>query len=72
MAGGWARDGAVNEQIEVSIADELKRIPAHLRDFQCRIVRRNLDDVALDPAKAGCFGFFQTPRRQKLGAYAYS
>ena len=29
MAGGWARDGAVNEQIEASIADELKRMQAH-------------------------------------------
>lgn len=28
MAGGWARDGAVNEQIEASIADELKRMQA--------------------------------------------
>lgn len=26
MAGGWARDGAVNEQIEASIADELARM----------------------------------------------
>jgi phage/conjugal plasmid C-4 type zinc finger TraR family protein len=26
MAGGWARDGAVNEQIEASLADELKRM----------------------------------------------
>ena len=26
MAGGWARDGAVNEQIEASIADELTRL----------------------------------------------
>jgi len=26
MAGGWACDGAVNEQIEASIADELKRM----------------------------------------------
>ena len=26
MAGGWARDGAVNEQIEASIEDELKRM----------------------------------------------
>jgi phage/conjugal plasmid C-4 type zinc finger TraR family protein len=25
MAGGWARDGAVNEQIEASINDELAR-----------------------------------------------
>ena len=26
MAGGWTRDGAVGEQIEASIADELKRM----------------------------------------------
>ena len=26
MAGGWARDGAVSEQIEASIEDELKRL----------------------------------------------
>ncbi|WP_373357080.1 DksA/TraR family C4-type zinc finger protein [Pseudoroseicyclus sp. CXY001] len=28
MAGGWSRDGAVEEQIEASIADELKRMQA--------------------------------------------
>ena len=28
MAGGWSRDGAVNEQIEASIADELARMQA--------------------------------------------
>lgn len=28
MAGGWARDGAVSEQIEASIADELQRMQA--------------------------------------------
>lgn len=28
MAGGWAKDGAVNEQIEASIADELARMRA--------------------------------------------
>ena len=28
MAGGWARDGAVNEQIEASIEDELQRLKA--------------------------------------------
>jgi phage/conjugal plasmid C-4 type zinc finger TraR family protein len=28
MAGGWARDGAVNEQIEASISDELARMQA--------------------------------------------
>lgn len=26
MAGGWARDGAVEEQIDASIADELARM----------------------------------------------
>ncbi|SFA98574.1 transcriptional regulator, TraR/DksA family [Poseidonocella pacifica] len=28
MAGGWARDDAVNDQIEASIQDELKRLKA--------------------------------------------
>jgi len=28
MAGGWARDGAVQEQIDASIQDELKRMQA--------------------------------------------
>ncbi|NDR54874.1 DksA/TraR family C4-type zinc finger protein [Aliiruegeria sabulilitoris] len=28
MAGGWARDGAVSEQIEDSIQDELSRMKA--------------------------------------------
>lgn len=28
MAGGWTRDGAVNEQIEASIAEELDRLRA--------------------------------------------
>ena len=28
MAGGWARDGAVKEQIEASINDELARLRA--------------------------------------------
>ena len=31
MAGGWARDGAVSEQIEASISDELARIRAQER-----------------------------------------
>lgn len=26
MAGGWTRDGAVNEQIDASIEDELRRM----------------------------------------------
>ena len=28
MAGGWTRDGAVNDQIEASIAEELERLRA--------------------------------------------
>ncbi len=28
MAGGWARDGAVNDQIEASISEELDRMKA--------------------------------------------
>lgn len=31
MAGGWARDGAVSEQIEASISDELARLHAKKR-----------------------------------------
>jgi len=31
MAGGWSRDGAVNEQIEASISDELARLRAARR-----------------------------------------
>ncbi len=31
MAGGWARDGAVNEQIEASIEDELQRLKTKLQ-----------------------------------------
>ncbi|EKE43945.1 C4-type zinc finger protein, DksA/TraR family [Oceaniovalibus guishaninsula JLT2003] len=31
MAGGWTRDGAVNEQIEASISDELARLRAAQR-----------------------------------------
>lgn len=31
MAGGWAKDGAVSEQIEASIEDELKRMQAARR-----------------------------------------
>ena len=31
MAGGWAKDGAVSEQIEASISDELARMQARAR-----------------------------------------
>lgn len=31
MAGGWVRDGAVSEQIEASISDELARLKARVQ-----------------------------------------
>lgn len=31
MAGGWSRDGAVHDQIEDSIKDELQRLKAQAR-----------------------------------------
>lgn len=31
MAGGWAKDGAVGEQIEASISDELARMKARAK-----------------------------------------
>ncbi|MDJ0627013.1 MAG: DksA/TraR family C4-type zinc finger protein [Rhodobacter sp.] len=31
MAGGWARDGAVNDQIDASISEELERLRARTR-----------------------------------------
>jgi phage/conjugal plasmid C-4 type zinc finger TraR family protein len=31
MAGGWTRDGAVNEEIEASVADELRRMQTRRR-----------------------------------------
>ena len=33
MAGGWAKDGAVSEQIEASINDELARLKARKTPF---------------------------------------
>lgn len=41
MAGGWAKDGAVEEQIEASIADELARMKA-----MARPVGESLSDCA--------------------------
>lgn len=42
MAGGWAQDGAVNEQIEASISDELAR----MRAAQTRPVGDSLSECA--------------------------
>ncbi len=36
MAGGWARDGAVHDQIDASIEDELKRMQALRRAPRAR------------------------------------
>ena len=39
MAGGWTRDGAVSEQIDASIADELKRMKARRRPTGLSLTR---------------------------------
>ena len=44
MAGGWTQDGAVNEQIEASIRDELARMQAR---------RRPVGESAVDCAECG-------------------
>lgn len=36
MAGGWSRDGAVQEQIDASVADAVKRARAELGDGRGR------------------------------------
>ena len=36
MAGGWTRDGAVSEQIEASIQDELARLKQQISDRESR------------------------------------
>lgn len=45
MAGGWARDGAVGEQIDASIEDELLRLKALHRPL--------VGDSATDCAECG-------------------
>ncbi|RAP41748.1 hypothetical protein BYZ73_09110 [Rhodovulum viride] len=44
MAGGWARDGAVNDQIDASIEDELNRM---------KIRRAPVGDSLSDCAECG-------------------
>lgn len=39
MAGGWARDGAVEEQIEASIKDELARLKSQRAEPQGESLR---------------------------------
>ena len=41
MAGGWSRDGAVQEQIDASISEELERLRA-----RCAPVGESLADCA--------------------------
>ncbi len=55
MAGGWARDGAVNEQIDASIEDELKRMKA----------RRTPEGASLTHC-AECDEPIPEPRRQAI------
>ncbi|WP_209426751.1 DksA/TraR family C4-type zinc finger protein [Pararhodobacter sp. SW119] len=56
MAGGWARDGAVNEQIEASIEDELARMK----------LRRRQDSVPSRSHCAECEEAIPEARRQAL------
>lgn len=44
MAGGWARDGAVQDQIDASISDELQRMAAR---------RTPVGDSLMDCAECG-------------------
>ena len=53
MAGGWARDGAVNEQIEASIEDELARLKS---------VRRPVGESLSECAECG----EEIPERRRL------
>ena len=53
MAGGWARDGAVNEQIEASIEDELARLKS---------VRRPVGESLSECAECG----EESPERRRL------
>ena len=52
------------------VALELDRVPADLRDFQRRIGRLDLLDVAGDPAEAARHGLFQPALRHQLHADA--
>jgi phage/conjugal plasmid C-4 type zinc finger TraR family protein len=55
MAGGWARDGAVNDQIEDSLKDELKRLKS-----RPALVGESLTHCA------ECDELIPEPRRQAL------
>lgn len=56
MAGGWARDGAVQDQIDASIEDELKRMHA---------LRRAPEGASLSHC-AECDEPIPEPRRRAL------
>jgi hypothetical protein len=56
MAGGWAKDGAVSEQIEASINFELARLKARRQPMgesltHCRVRRRNPRSASHSPPR---------------------
>ncbi len=44
MAGGWARDGAVQEQIDASVADEVARARSRLARGESRTQCEDCDE----------------------------
>ena len=61
MAGGWARDGAVSEQIEASIADELQRMKSRRAAIGDSFARCADCDEPIPDARRG-----RNPRREAL------
>lgn len=49
-----------------------KIVPSHMGDFQCRIGRIDLDDIARNPIQPMALAMFPTPGRQQLHANADS
>lgn len=45
MAGGWARDGAVQDQIDATVADEVKRVRAEMPSGEATMHCEECDEV---------------------------
>lgn len=56
MAGGWARDGAVHEQIEASVQDELARMKRPRTDRPSRTHCLDCEEPIPDPRRAAIPG----------------
>ncbi|MCY1311985.1 hypothetical protein D9M70_623630 [compost metagenome] len=67
MQAAFANPDAVKQRM---FALERERVPADLRDLQCGISGRHLDDIAGDPAEAVGDGLFEPARRHQLHADA--